>query len=107
MDFETYQEATEQTAIYPGQGEWVGKMYCTLALVGESGEVAEKMKKAIREGDDEYIEQAEKELGDVLWYLARLCEEMDTSLDEVADQNIEKLLDRKEREALTGQGDDR
>ena len=104
MDFDEYQDATEETAIYP---EDIGLIYTTLGLVGESGEIAEKLKKFLREGDDEYIEEMEDELGDVLWYLARVADELDLSLDDVAEKNLDKLLDRKERNVLTGQGDDR
>ena len=104
MDFDEYQDATEETAIYP---EDIGLIYTTLGLAGESGEIAEKLKKFLREGDDEYIEEMEDELGDVLWYLARVADELDLSLDDVAEKNLDKLLDRKERNVLTGQGDDR
>ena len=104
MDFDEYQDATEETAIYP---EDIGLIYTTLGLAGESGEIAEKLKKFLREGDDEYIEEMEDELGDVLWYLARAADELDLSLDDVAEKNLDKLLDRKERDVLTGQGDDR
>jgi len=104
MDFDEYQDATEETAIYP---EDIGLIYTTLGLAGESGEIAEKLKKFLREGDDEYIEEMEDELGDVLWYLARVADELDLSLDDVAEKNLDKLLDRKERDVLTGQGDDR
>lgn len=104
MDFDEYQDATEETAIYP---EDIGLIYTTLGLAGESGEIAEKLKKFLREGDDEYIEEMEDELGDVLWYLARVADELDLSLDDVAESNLDKLLDRKERDVLTGQGDDR
>ena len=104
MDFDEYQDATEETAIYPKD---IGLIYTTLGLAGESGEIAEKLKKFLREGDDEYIEEMEDELGDVLWYLARVADELDLSLDDVAEKNLDKLLDRKERDVLTGQGDDR
>lgn len=82
-------------------------MYCALGLNGESGEVAEDVKKYIREQDEEYMEDLEDELGDVLWYLARLTDELGLSLGEVAEGNLDKLLDRKERERLTGDGDNR
>ncbi len=101
IDFDQYQQFTESTAIYP---EEHGVTYCALGLNGESGEVAEKVKKAIR--DDADLD-AEKELGDVLWYLARLCDELGYSLQDVAEMNVDKLTDRKERDVLHGSGDER
>lgn len=112
-DFNDYQEATEQTAIYPSgkcadrRLPEVGVLYTALGLAGESGEVAEKVKKYIREGDEQYLDDLEDELGDVLWYLARLADELDLDLDDVAERNLDKLLDRQERDALEGEGDDR
>jgi len=107
-----YQVRTRSTAVYPSDGPDrrlpdVAVLYCTLGLVGESGEVAEKVKKAIREDEDEYLREAERELGDVLWYLARLADELGVSLDEIAEQNLRKLRDRQSRDAITGQGDER
>lgn len=110
MDLDEYQELTEETAIYPDElPDFVDVelVYVVLGEGGETGEVQEKLKKAIREDDPKYLEEMEKELGDVLWYLARVCEELDTTLEEVAEQNLEKLLDRRDRDALTGEGDNR
>lgn len=104
MNFNEYQQLTRETAIYP---EEQGVTYTALGLTGEAGECSEKVKKHIREGDDEYLEQLEDELGDVLWYLARLADEIDADLQDIAEGNIDKLLDRQERDKLTGQGDDR
>jgi NTP pyrophosphatase (non-canonical NTP hydrolase) len=110
MHFDTYQDATEQTAIYPDEmpdSVDAGVVYTALGLVGEAGEVAEKVKKAVREDDPQYLADAEDELGDVLWYWARLCEELDADADDIAEGNLSKLLDRKQRDVLTGEGDDR
>lgn len=104
MDFDDYQELTEETAIYPAEE---AIQYTTLGLVGESGEIAEKVKKWRREDDESYLEDLEAELGDVLWYVARLADELDLSLAEIADGNIDKLLDRQARDVLEGEGDDR
>ena len=102
--FNQYQQKTEETAIYP---EDEALQYLALGLNGEAGEVAEKVKKWRRDGDDQYIEDVERELGDVLWYLARLADELDVDLRDVANDNLDKLLDRKERDTLTGEGDRR
>jgi len=108
MNFETYQQATHQTAIYPPD---VAALYTTLGLIGEAGEIANKVKKAIR--DDGGQMSAERraavldELGDVLWYAAELCTALDADLGEVAAANIAKLADRQARGALHGEGDKR
>jgi len=104
VTFKEYQEATEETAIYPKES---GVVYTALGLNGEAGEVAEKVKKAIREDDDSYLDEVESELGDVLWYVAQLAARLGVSLDDIAEGNIEKLTDRKGRDVLEGQGDDR
>ncbi len=109
MTFDDYQKKSKTTAIYPNQGQ--NLVYTVLGLVGESGEVAEKVKKIIRdlggEITDEKREEIKKELGDVLWYLAQTATELGLSLDDIARTNIEKLLSRKERGVLSGSGDNR
>lgn len=104
MDFGHYQDQTEKTAVYPPDR---GLSYTALGLNGEAGEVAEKVKKYLREDDPEYLAELEDELGDVLWYLARVCDELGLDLQDVAGRNVDKLLDRQERDVLTGSGDDR
>ena len=101
MEFNDYQEKTEETAIYPKEN---AVEYLALGLNGEAGEVAEKVKKAIR--DDKELD-LEKELGDVLWYLSQLSKELGINLDDVANTNLDKLFDRKERGKIQGDGDDR
>jgi NTP pyrophosphatase (non-canonical NTP hydrolase) len=109
MDFKEYQEKSRKTAIYPNQGN--NFIYTTLGLVGESGEIAEKIKKVIRDGDgcitDEKREELNKELGDVLWYLAQMATELKLSLDDIAEKNIKKLYSRMDRDKLHGDGDNR
>src|SRR4051812_15641246 len=107
MDFETYQKQSRETAVYPNSGS--NYIYPTLGLAGETGEVAEKIKKAVRDHngviDDARRADIEKELGDVLWYVSQIASELGLSLDQVAAKNIEKLLSRKARNVLTGSGD--
>jgi len=109
MDFEEYQKKSRETAIYPNKGS--NFVYPVLGLVGESGEVAEKIKKILRDNngivDEEKREEIKKELGDVLWYIAQLATELGLSLDEIARFNIKKLQSRKRRNKLHGSGDDR
>lgn len=108
MEFNEYQELAKTTAIYPSSMKVV---YPTLGLCGETGEVAEKIKKSFRDNIDltAPLEQAHlmKELGDVLWYIAALCSDLGISLDDVAKMNYEKLTSRKERNVLHGSGDNR
>lgn len=103
MKFDHYQRETEKTAIYP---EDQALQYLALGLNGEAGEVAEKIKKHVRDGK-EIDEDFAKELGDVMWYLAQLINELDAEMSKVAQANLDKLLDRKDRDKLQGSGDNR
>lgn len=109
MNFTDYQTRSRATAKYPAIGHAV--IYPTLGLVNEAGEVAGKIKKVFRDKDGqispETREALKAELGDVLWYLAQTCTELDISLDEVAESNIAKLLDRLTRGKIQGDGDNR
>jgi len=109
MNFQEYQEKSRKTALYPNVGE--NFIYPTLGLAGEAGEVAEKVKKVIRDKggmvDDDTRKDIQKELGDVLWYVAQIASELKLSLDEVAEGNIKKLYDRMDRGVLKGNGDNR
>ncbi len=109
MDFETYQDLAGKTAIYPDRG--ANLAYPALGLNGEAGEVAEIVKKVYRDArgrlSPERREALQKELGDVLWYVAALCAEAGLSMDQVARQNIDKLSDRQTRDMLHGSGDNR
>ena len=111
MKFSDYQTATAETAIYPdaGRGSMVALAYVALGLAGEAGEVSNVVKKMLRD-DLPYAEVRErlgKELGDLCWYIARLCAELGIDLDDVASHNVDKLLDRKARGVLGGSGDTR
>ncbi|HPD19899.1 MAG TPA: nucleoside triphosphate pyrophosphohydrolase family protein [Candidatus Pacearchaeota archaeon] len=109
MTFEEYQKQARTTAIYPNLGD--NFIYPTLGLAGEAGEVAEKIKKVLRDSEGKITEEKKielnKELGDVLWYLANLSAELGFSLEEVAFNNLEKLKSRQERNQLHGNGDNR
>jgi NTP pyrophosphatase (non-canonical NTP hydrolase) len=109
MNFTDYQNKARGTAKYPIIGHRV--IYPTLGLTNEAGEVAGKIKKIFRdkdgiigEGDKEALKA---ELGDVLWYIAQVATELDLSLDEIAEHNINKLLDRQARGKIQGDGDNR
>ena len=109
MDFKTYQKKARETALYPNLDS--NYIYPTLGLVGEAGEVAEKVKKVIRDKkgifDEESKNAIKKELGDVLWYISNLCTEFNFNLDDVALQNLEKLKSRVSKGKISGSGDDR
>jgi len=109
MTFQEYQEEARKTAIYPNLGN--NFIYPTLGLVGEAGEVAEKIKKVIRDDNyqisDEKRVEIVKEVGDVLWYIANLSVELGISLEDVAAKNLEKLKSRQQRNELKGSGDNR
>ncbi len=109
MNFDQYQKKVKETSIYPNQGNNVA--YAALGLTGEAGEVADKVKKLIRDSDNVLTEEKRKEmikeLGDVLWYLTALANELGVKLEEVAKRNIHKVEDRKERGVLSGEGDNR
>ena len=110
MNFNDYQDKSKETAIYPkfGGQSWI---YPALGLPSEAGEITNKLKKVIRDGDgsiDEATRQAVKsELGDVLWYVAQLSRELGFELDDIAQSNLDKLFDRKKRSKLSGSGDNR
>lgn len=101
LTFNAYQKAARRTAIYKDK-----TIYPALGLCGEAGEVAEKIKKYLRDGVLNDLEVA-KELGDVLWYIANLAEDLGYDLAEVADLNLEKLADRMNRNVIKGNGDNR
>ena len=109
MEFNQYQEEARTSAIYPNKGN--NFIYPTLGLAGEAGEVAEKIKKIIRDSDgivsEEKKAELAKELGDVLWYISNLAEELGLKLEDVARGNIEKLRSRLERGKVHGNGDNR
>lgn len=107
MNLNQYQELALTTSIFPKE---YSILYPALKLAGESGEVAEKIGKVLRDADGNfdnmYIKESiALELGDVLWYVAALANSLDYSLEEVAQMNLDKLDDRQKRKVLGGSGD--
>lgn len=108
QDFNQYQEFVRGMKRYP---EEYAIVYPALGLAGESGEIAEKVKKYIR--DDNGVMNTDrrdallKELGDPLWYIASLADDLGYSLQDVVDANVTKLTSRAERGVLKGDGDNR
>lgn len=115
MDLDDYQTLSRSTAVYTESTRSKNEQiyYCTLGLAGETGEVAEKIKKVLRDQgglgflDPTVVDAIVSEMGDVLWYLAALATELQVSLAEVALANLQKLESRKARQALHGSGDNR
>lgn len=110
MTFDQYQKQALTTAIF-SNNEMLDLSHWVLGVTGESGEIAEKVKKIIRDENatisEEQKTEIAKEIGDVLWYLAVLAHSLGYSLDELAKLNLNKLASRKARGKLTGSGDNR
>lgn len=113
MNFLEYQNRASETAIYPeaGTGTPLSVAYCGLGAAGEAGEIANKIKKMLRDDKcsltyDRRV-QIRQEIGGTLWYLSQLSREIGFSLQEAADENLAILASRKERGVLTGSGDNR
>jgi NTP pyrophosphatase (non-canonical NTP hydrolase) len=104
-----YQSQSGQTAIFPKEK---ALEYLALGLTSEAGEVAGKVKKLIRDGEDVEGFEMKKiaiasEVGDVLWYCAMMAKEVGVPLNTIMQMNLEKLRSRKERGTLKGSGDNR
>lgn len=101
MDFNAYQEFTRTTAIY------ADPIYPVLGLTEEAGEVAGKVAKSLRDNTALSEEVITKELGDVIWMVTRIADDMGIDLQTVVETNVRKLKDRQSRNKLSGSGDDR
>jgi NTP pyrophosphatase (non-canonical NTP hydrolase) len=104
-----YENLAGQTAIFPKDK---ALEYLALGMTSEAGEVAGKVKKLIRDGEDVEGFELKKiaiasEIGDVLWYCAMMAKEVGVPLNTIMQENLRKLHDRKERGKLHGSGDDR
>jgi NTP pyrophosphatase (non-canonical NTP hydrolase) len=108
MELNEYQKRALETALYPKE---VRILYPTLGLTGEAGEVADKVKKVIRDNDGDFSVEKRleiaKELGDVLWYISTLANDLGYTLEEIGELNNRKLSSRKERGVISGNGDNR
>jgi NTP pyrophosphatase (non-canonical NTP hydrolase) len=109
MNFREYQNASRKTAIYPMEYKVV---YPMIGLSGETGEVAEKIKKQIRDKNSDFKDikfkkKIAKEIGDVLWYLSQVAYDLEISLQDAAEDNLKKLQRRMKRKKINGEGDNR
>ena len=116
LDFNEYQKKAHETADYPSgtigaDRHAVDYIYPAFGLSEEAGEVAGKFAKAVRDNqgalDGERRLQIEKELGDVLWFVAELCTVLNVDMGSIAQINLDKLASRKARGVIHGNGDDR
>lgn len=111
MNFLDYQHETAKTAVYPASTTIEALSYVTMGLCGEAGEIANKVKKCLRdEGGAVTMNKKSEladELGDVLWYVSQLAKELGFNLEAVAKRNVDKLAGRAERGTLQGSGDNR
>ena len=104
-DLDMYQKVAKTTAIYPREQAII---YPSLGLTGEAGEVANKVKKIIRDGTNQnIIQEISNEIGDVLWYVALLADDIGCKLSDIANNNLIKLENRKKNGTLHGSGDQR
>lgn len=114
IEWEDYVDITDETAVYPGafydrknpMFHVMGIMYAALGLNGEAGEVADVVKKQFRNngdlhsGDLKFCNKMMEEMGDVMWYMARLCRALNLDMQEILEMNVIKLKERKEQDAL-------
>lgn len=108
MTFDHYSEQAAKTAVFKEEYKLT---YPALGLTGEAGEVAEKVKKILRDKNgylsDSDRQEIAKELGDVLWYVAALSNTIGIPMGEIAQMNIDKLASRQQRGVINGNGDNR
>jgi len=108
MNFNEYQSMAVSTAIYP---EYTKIFYPALGLSGEVGELCNKIKKVYRDKNGEFTEETKQqlagEIGDTLWYISALANDLGLHLDDIAQNNLLKLTSRKERGVIGGNGDNR
>ena len=108
MNFNEYQQEAIVNKVY-GYGDKI--IYPTLGLANEAGEVAGKVKKVLRDSNGDFSDENKlkiaDEIGDVLWYMAALADDLGIPLEEIAKMNITKLTDRRNRGVIHGSGDNR
>ena len=108
MTLNEYQKKALSTNINQGTHLFFDRMF---GLVGEAGEMADKVKKWIRDDKADWQkldkDKMATELGDVLWYVATLADTLGYTFDEIAQKNLAKLQNRKKRGELSGAGDKR
>ncbi len=103
MEINEFQIKARGTAVYSDNLQTLDPLtYSVLALCGEAGELANKLKKAHRAGRAPDFLVLADELGDVLWYVAAIAHDLGMTLEEVAVMNIEKLAARRAANKIIG-----
>jgi NTP pyrophosphatase (non-canonical NTP hydrolase) len=109
MQMNDYQQMAIRTARPKGAKDEL--FHLLLGLCGEAGEIAEKMKKIVRDKESDFstvdLGDLKKELGDVLWQLSAIASYFDIELEDIAQTNIDKLASRLKRGVIGGSGDNR
>ena len=103
-NFNSYQKQASQTTVY-NKVDLV--IYPALGLLSEAGEVAEKIKKMLRDSTKVTPDDIIKELGDVVFYATALANYFNSDLTEVLQTNMDKLNSRAKRGVIKGSGDNR
>ena len=110
MTIDTYQKEAHKTSRNTSIGG-IPYIYPLLGLAGETGEVADKVKKLFRDHNgippSSFQDEITKELGDILWYVSETCTQMGIDLNDVAKANLKKLAQRKKTDKIRGDGDNR
>lgn len=111
MDFDEYEKLAARTGVFEGKLAENPLMYLGLGVTSEAGEVADKIKKIMRNDQgvisEEKRQALKSELGDVLWYLSQIAKHLSIPFSEVAQANIDKLADRAKRNVISSTGDNR
>lgn len=102
MNFNEYQQKAMSFRL-----ESADTPYAFMGMIGEVGELYGYIAKAIRDGTEIDLEYVEKELGDILWFVAAITSDVGLNFSDVAEKNIDKLTSRKIRGTIQGSGDDR
>ena len=114
MDFKNYIKKALEVKLYEGtyiSPKFANIVHLSLGLSGETGELCEKVKKAIRDKNCELSEKdyllIKKEMCDILFYWVALCDEFEMDIDGILELSLEKIQDRINRNVLQGSGDER
>ncbi len=109
LTFEDYSKEAQKTAVYPRDDDSpIGLIYTAIALMGECGEMANKVKKIMRQDYDRLpTALLIKELGDILWYVNACAYGLGIPLTAVALENLAKLDKKRENGTIKGEGDER
>lgn len=108
IDIDNYQKECKKTAIYPTE---YSVIYPVIGMCGETGEVAEKIKKIIRDKNSIFDETSKieimKELGDVMWYISNIATDLNVNMSDILTMNLDKIQSRQSRNKIHGSGDNR